>query len=219
MTNIQKFLVLPVLGILTILGGVALGYAQLGSAYGNAKGQMGEQRFTGDHVRGTITAMRGDTLTIETASDMEYTIDASNATVRRFETGNVPENIILTDLKVGDAIGVHGDIKGVIVTATDIMSGTPGFGKGMSNGRGMRSGNSVMGEVTAVDGTTITIATPDGRTFTVDADEATILKTSEGSLSDVTEGDRINVHGTVDGTSVTATRIMTDMPEPLGIQQ
>lgn len=68
----------------------------------------------------------------------------------------------------------------------------------------------IVGTVSAISGTTLTVAGKDGVTYTVDASAAT-LAGSEGSnftLADVKVGDKVNVRGTVSGTSVTATKIV-----------
>lgn len=72
----------------------------------------------------------------------------------------------------------------------------------------------VMGEVTAVNGSTLTVTGRDGTSYTVTADTAKVERIVEGALTDIHVGDRIGVHGTVSGTTVTAERIMDDVPEP-----
>lgn len=75
-------------------------------------------------------------------------------------------------------------------------------------------GHGVMGNVTAVNGSTITVSGRNGETYTVNADAATVQKMTTGSLSDVQVGDTIGVQGDVSGTTVTAKTIMADLPHP-----
>lgn len=82
----------------------------------------------------------------------------------------------------------------------------------------------VMGKVTAIDGSKITITSGENSTYVVDAGSAQVLKHSEVSsttktptaptivaLTDIKVGDMIMVRGAVTGT-VTATQIMTGTP-------
>ena len=90
-----------------------------------------------------------------------------------------------------------------------------GHGQGMMHGVGgtaMPPG--VFGSVTAINGTTITVASRSfgqntaTTTYTVDASNATVYKNNATStLSIVAVGDRVFVQGTISGTSVTATTV------------
>lgn len=82
-------------------------------------------------------------------------------------------------------------------------------GQGQGN-RAQMTPPAAMGKVTAVSGSSITIV--DNRastTYTVDASSATFLKDrgATASLADIAVGDMIGVHGTVSGTTITATTI------------
>ena len=76
--------------------------------------------------------------------------------------------------------------------------------------------NGVHGQITAISGTTITLAQPGmpksnqgTTTYTVDATNAVIVKNkATTTISALVTGDRANVEGTVSGTSVTATKVM-----------
>lgn len=92
------------------------------------------------------------------------------------------------------------------------MAGQPPTG-----GKGDQKGApTVMGEVTAISGTTITISGLAGgpssstaaTTYTVDAAAATVVVNNVTStVSAIAVGDKINVRGTVSGTSIAATEI------------
>jgi hypothetical protein len=71
-------------------------------------------------------------------------------------------------------------------------------------------GLGVAGEVTAKDGSTITVKGKDGTTYTVQAGNAAVHKMTVGTLADVVVGDTIGVHGSVEGNTVTAEVIMDD---------
>jgi riboflavin synthase alpha subunit len=219
MTHTQKAVAIPLLALTVLGSGAMLGYAQLSKAdtdtTATASGMMG-MREHGNGVHGKITAIDGNSITIVGMNDITYIVDASDATVKKFEEGTGPVDTSLADLAVGDMIGVRGEIDGTSVDATDIMAGHPGKGMGMG---GHRGGHGAMGEVIAVDGTTITIKGPDGTSYTIDASEATVSRMVEGSIGDIEVGDRIGAQGTIDGTSIDAKHIMDDMKEPIADEQ
>lgn len=115
-------------------------------------------------------------------------------------------------------VGFAGVTSAQTASATDAP--TTRVERGMRAMSGMR-GNMpvVMGKVTAISGTTITVQDQKpGETsntiYTVDASAAKILKHAEGttpvesSISAILVGDTVAVRGTVSGTSVSATEIM-----------
>jgi len=209
MTKSQKFITIPVLGALMLVGGGIAGYTGLAAAQ-SADTSSTTQTRPGrtPHVDGTITAIDGSTITITAEANHgggTYSIDASGATITK-DNASAP----LSSYAVGGKIWVEGTINGTSVTATKI-SNRPGFGPGGMGGHG--KGHGVMGTVSAVDGSTITVTDRDGTSYAVNAGSATVQKMVAGALSDVAVGDRIGVQGTVSGTTVTATTIMDDVPE------
>jgi len=82
-------------------------------------------------VVGTITAISGNTITIQGRNSTTYTVDAANSTV----TVNGASSTI-SALAVGDQIFVKGTASGTGVTAQSIMKGImKGFGRpGMARG-------------------------------------------------------------------------------------
>lgn len=192
-------------------GGAIAGYAALADAQtpGTSKTGTMAERSMGPHVQGTITAISGSTITIEGKDGKTYSIDASDATVKSFAQGSEPTEGDVSGLSVGDEIGVRGTIDGTSVVATQIMDGMLKRGMG-----GHGKGHGVRGEVTAVNGSTITVTGKDGKAYTVNAGSATVQRMTEGSLADITVGDTIGVQGTVSGTSVEATTIMDDVVKP-----
>jgi riboflavin synthase alpha subunit len=215
MTNTQKAIAIPLLALTVLGGGAMLGYAQLSNADTEDSPRMG-MGMRGEGVHGEITAINGETITILGKDGETYTVDASDALVKKFTSSEGMEDINVDTLAVGDEIGVRGEVDDTSVVASHIMTGHPGKGMGMGGHRGDRG---VMGEVTAIDGNTITVTSPDGESYTVDAGDAAVSRVAEGSLNDIAIGDRIGVHGEKDGTTVHAVRIMDDLPLPLGEQQ
>jgi hypothetical protein len=68
---------------------------------------------------GTVSNVDGNTITLLSKDGTTYTVDASNAAVTKIST------IPVSDIKVGDEIGVHGEVSGNTVTAKHIMDGVP----------------------------------------------------------------------------------------------
>ncbi len=70
-------------------------------------------------VMGTVASVNGTTITVNGKDGQTYTVDAGNATVHKMITTTV------SDIAVGDTVGVQGTISGTSVSATDIASGIP----------------------------------------------------------------------------------------------
>ncbi len=205
MTKTQTLVVIPALGVLMLLGGAIAGYTGLASA--QSGGMMGVTQGT-PHVGGVITAINGSMITI--AANPNHgggtnTIETSGAT---FTKASAPAS--LSSFAIGDKIRATGTLNGTTLTATAVTD-MPAFGIGGRGGHG--KGHGVMGEVTALNGSTITITGKDGQSYTVNAGSATIQKMTTGSLSDIVVGDTIGVQGAVSGSSVTATMIMDDVQQ------
>jgi hypothetical protein len=129
------------------------------------------------------------------------------------------------DISKGDHLVVIGTTSGAKVvatrivdrgTATDAFTG-PGGGppsgvNGPSGGFGGNIGGGgfapVTGTVTAVDGSTVTLATSSGTTVTVTASSTTAVEIDKTiTVSQLKTGEQVVVSGTTSGSTVTATRI------------
>lgn len=172
-----------------------------------------------DMTGGKVTAVNGSSVSIEGRDKTVFTVDATNAKVSHGDPRN-PTIIAVSDLKVGDMAMVRGPLNGAAITATEVhvMGLPPGnhpfivkFGEKPTAG----------GNVTAVNGSTLSIQGRDGQAITIDA---TTAKVSKGfrddattiSVSDILVGDMVMTHGTLNGTTVIATDVtdMGPMPEP-----
>ncbi|MDB5224505.1 MAG: hypothetical protein JWO43_127 [Candidatus Adlerbacteria bacterium] len=164
-------------------------------------------------VMGKVTAVTGNTLTVtDQRSGTSYTVDASAATIKKGGAAGVaPTTATVADIAVGDMVRAQGTVSGTTVTATEVMDGLMmGGGKGGFGGE--HRGPGVMGTISAISGNTVTVTKTDGTTYTVDASAATVSKTVTASVSDLKVGDTIGAQGTLTGTSVAATHIMSGMP-------
>lgn len=100
------------------------------------------------------------------------------------------------------------------------LGGGPGFGKGHGRGHGEagRPGGMLMGEVTKVDGQTITVKTPDGTEKTALLTAATEVRKGRDAAdaTAITVGARVGIHGEADAAGVvTAAKVLIhDGTEP-----
>ncbi len=193
------------------------------------RGMQWEGRAPG--IMGTVSAKDGMTLTVESrgfgreSATTTYSVDASNATVFKDAATSSLDNI-----SVGDRVMVEGTISGTSVTATSIRDGIGGregtrSGEQMEKMREKPKATSTMpravikgngqpvvgGDITAIDGSTLTIKNTSDVTYTVDAANANIVKgRATSSVAALAVGDHIVVQGTVSGTLVTASSVMVE---------
>jgi hypothetical protein len=203
-----------------LTGSVAFAQSTQQGAQGSWGMRAGQHRGA-PGVFGTVSAISGATLTVTSkgfgpnAATSTYTVNAANATVVK---GGATSS--LGNIAVGDTVAVQGSVSGTNVTATVIRDGVP-MGRGMM-GRG-KSGDTeqpratiqgngqpvIGGTVSAISGSTLTVGTKAGATYSVDASKATVLKgDATSSLASITVGDAIIVQGSVNGTSVAATSLI-----------
>ena len=178
----------------------------------------------GAGIVGTVSAISGNTVTVtesparkekENTAAKTYSVDATNA---KIEKSGVAATI--SSLAVGDRVMVQGTVSGTNVVATNIRDGRgPGMGQGWGmGGKGGASATStivgngnpiVAGNVTAVNGNTLTITNKSNATFTIDVTNAKIEKSGAvSSVSNVAVGDGVIVQGTVNGNSVVASSVI-----------
>ena len=182
-------------------------------------------------VSGTVTAISGNTITISgrtgfssTTATVTYTIDATNATVRK---NNATSTV--SSIAVGDKIFAQGTVSGTNVTATAIMDGIGMMGRGNGQMNGGRNGDNasstspflgngqpvVAGTVSVVSGNSLTITTASNITYTVDATNAKIVKgPNTTTISTIVVGDKVLVQGAVNGTSVIASTVVDQSGQP-----
>jgi hypothetical protein len=140
---------------------------------------------------------------------------------------NPPQEIKATDIKVGDAINAAGDIDTTAksVGATRVMLLDPQTVKQMQEMAANFGKTWLQGNVTAINGTTITLTGAlDNAPHTVVADENTEFRRRRGrepiTLADIQVGDTISVVGAVKDGVFTATAVsvggMMGGPPPNG---
>jgi hypothetical protein len=141
--------------------------------------------FRGGFGRGgfhdiTISAINGSNLSLETADGWTRTISVGDSTTLT----KAGETITLADLAVGDQIGFSQERQtdgSYTITAIKVVLPTVG------------------GEVTAIDGNTITVTGRDGTTGTIHVDGDTTYQVNReaGALSDISVGSFVVAQGTL----------------------
>ena len=188
-------------------------------------------------IFGTVASVDGNILTVtqkmrpNAATTPEtFTVDATNARiVKNGATSTV------SSIATGDVVMAQGTVNGMNVAATMIRDGMIGMtgqrGMPTSSPRGMFGnagkgfgrptstsstspiqGNGepvVAGSITVINGSTVTVTNASNVTYTIDASNATIIKSGTTStIASVAVGDNVIAQGTVNGTSVIATSII-----------
>jgi hypothetical protein len=179
---------------------------------------------------GTVSAVDGSTLTVTGQDDAETTVQTTDETVvTRSAEGD------LSDLAVGDQILVMGETSGDAVAAQRIVdsgdeeatvgfgpaggppSGTPPTGtvtegelpdgQAPPTGGADQPGAPTSGEITKIDGDTITVKTDDGTVTVTTSDDTEVSTTETIEVSDIAEGDTVVVMGETADDVVTAKSI------------
>jgi len=199
-------------------GGYHGGQRGGGGGWGAGPGMMG----AGRGVIGTVTEVAADHYTIKTDAGETYTIHFSVNTrilkgiQRRGEggEGNPPQTIKSTDIKIGDAVAVMGEVdaNAKSVGATVVAQLDPERAKQIREMQANYGKTWLMGKVTAINETKVTIMGGiDNAAHTFAADENTTFRKRREpiTLADIQVGDSVRVEGAVkDGiflaTAVTA---------------
>ncbi len=168
-------------------------------------------------VFGTVTAVSGNTITVQaktfakgtlSSTGATYTVNAGAAIIDKNSTA-----ITVAGISVGDTIMVEGTVSGTVVTATRIhdgvmVKGTQGDDKKDNGGATIPDGNGqpvVGGTVTAVNGNTITFTNKSNVSYTADVTNAKIIKNGTvATASTIAVGDTVLAQGTINGSSVVA---------------
>ena len=175
-----------------------------------------------DKAHGKVTAIEGDTITVED-KDGNVTHIVTSADTRFHLKGNPDASI--EDIVVGMSLGAAGqfDANGALI-AKRVMAGEP---REPHRRESLKGGPLAGGKVAEVNGGAFVINYPDGSTLTVATDASTLVITrgeegpALGSLSDVSEGTRIFAIGVLseDGSSLAARVIMVGLGKHAGGRQ
>jgi len=217
-----------------IIFGLALSVAisaQDANPRGGRGGWGGGIGMGGGGMTGTVTEVAADHYTIKTDAGDTCTIHFSantrivKQTIQRRgpgEGGNreqpAPQTLKSTDIKVGDAIGVMGEVDAAAksVGAVVIALLDPERARQFREMQANYGKTWLMGRVTAINETKVTLlSSVDNAAHVFVADENTAFRKHREpiTLADVQVGDVVRVEGAVkDGTFVAATLIVMGMP-------
>jgi hypothetical protein len=162
----------------------------------------GLQELMEHGVRGTVTVVAGNTLTVKTEQGDIYKIETGANT--RLRKGRDPVKI--TDIHTGDMVGAFGEkdekaktLGAVVVVVFDkeqYEKARADFGKTWTTGI-----------VQSIDETKIAIKRPDNVTQTIVVDENTSFRKRRESvtLADIKVGDNVTARGSIQGSNFLAT--------------
>ncbi len=144
---------------------------------------------------GVITAKTDTSLTILGANNTVYTVTVVNAQIWINKT----KQSSLSGLVVGDNVMVQGDLSGSTIAAKNVVAIHLPLG-------------TIVGKITAISGTTLTVLGSDNKVYTVIALNAEIKakgnkdkdEEKNSKLSNLAVGDSVLVKGDLSGTTITA---------------
>lgn len=147
-------------------------------------------------LAGSITAISGSTITVLGKDGKTYTVDAATATIMVDGTAST-----LSGLAANDQIMVKGtpnSTDSTKITAQMIAKGTPPVRPALT-GFHYR----IIGQITAISGTTVTVKDSAGATFTLNAAAADIIVNgAKSTIANLAVNDLIMAGGTAaDGTT------------------
>jgi hypothetical protein len=141
---------------------------------------------------GVITAKSENSINIITSNNISYVVSTTNAEI----WVNKDKKATITNLIVGDKVLVQGDITGSSINAKKVMTiHLPD--------------NMIIGKITAISGTTLTLTGSDNKVYTVVANNADIkIKgDKDAQVSGLSVGSNVIIKGDVNGSNVTASAI------------
>lgn len=190
----KLLLITALVGLMVLVAGVGYALAQEGNSPGSDPDRSPEPgRGPGKHMMaGEVIKVENNTVTLKTRGGEEKSVKVDDQTdYRKPPDGQAS----LTDVKPGEKIGIKlkepGD--GGELTARVILIGESPQGPGP---RGKLRGHAALGEVTAVNGDTVTVTTSQGD--------------KQFKLPAIAQGSRIGVIATEDGS---VRGILYDPPE------
>jgi len=221
-------------------GGWQGGGGQRGGGRGGWGGGMG----MGRGLIGTVTEVAADHYTVKTETGEIYTVHYSaNTRILKQQArprgeggqrgggeggpggggggGNPPTPLKSTDIKVGDAIAVMGEVDAAAksIGAAMVLQIDPERAKQLAEMQANYGKTWIMGKVTAIDGVKVTLmGTVDNAAHTFVADENTTFRKRRDpiTLADIQVGDTVRVEGALKNGDFVATAVNAMGPPPGG---
>lgn len=168
------------------------GQGQQGPQGGREGRRGGMMMMRGQGTGGTITAINGNTITLQTMNGGTATVKIADST--QFRRDGQPAK--LSDFKVGERVMVRGTSAGENTWTAEMVGANPQMEARMREGLGKEF---IAGRVTAIDGTKITVDRIDGQSQTIEVDENTSFRKMRDSitLADIKVGDQVMGRGAV----------------------
>ena len=173
-------------------------------------------------IIGTVVSVSGNTITItgkqgfdknqkNTTTSTTYTVDATNAKITK---GNVAGTI--SSIVAGDTIMAQGTVTGTNIVATTIRDGVMnGENKTKTQGKDnvpaiVGNGDPIIvGKVSTINGSIVTILNKNNVSYTIDVTNAKILQGQNTILvSNIAVGDTLIAQGAVTGTNIVASTVI-----------
>jgi len=169
---------------------VVAGLAMTAVAQAPGGGQMGSGGFAGGQmVRGTVTAVAADKLTMKTDAGDVYQVALSANT--RLTKARQPVKV--TDIKVGDGVGAMGTLDAptktvhalfvTVMDAEEVKKAREELGKVY-----------IAGKVTAIDELKLTVLRTDGVSQVIAVDESTSFRKGDRKLQALLNGGPVEVN-------------------------
>jgi hypothetical protein len=169
---------------------VVAGLAMTAFAQAPGGGQMGSGGFAGGQmIRGTVTAVAADKLTMKTDAGDVYQVALSANT--RLTKARQPVKV--TDIKVGDGVGAMGTLDAptktvhalfvTVMDAEEVKKAREELGKVY-----------IAGKVTAIDELKLTVLRTDGVSQVIAVDESTSFRKGDRKLQALLNGGPVEVN-------------------------
>ena len=183
----------------------------------------GEGGFGFQPVQGKISSVVGSALTVEHTDDSGLTTD-----VQVSEETNITliSELTIADLSEGDTVAgavQRGEGGKINIVTLGVVPDVPGGGFGLGRGAGAAIfgggdtiTSSVEGSISTIDGDMIHLETDQGTLRLTVNDDTIITSTSNGTVSDLTEGMTVIVIGPEEGGAVQARNIVAGPESLLG---
>ena len=155
-------------------------------------------------LEGTVTSVgTNGSLTVEKTNGTQATVQTSSSTTVKKDG----KPAVMADVTAGTMIAAKGtwDSASSVFTASKIaiVKKLHPIRNWMAN---LFAQHVVNGSITAISGSTLTVQSENGTSYTVNTSSAKFLAKSQtaASLSEVKVGDKVHIFGNISGTSVTA---------------
>ena len=187
------------IGVLAVL----LVFSSVGFAHADAPGPLGRGDRRGALIKGEVTAIDGDALTVQTGERGALTVQIAGST--QFRAKDDP-NFTLVDLEIGDEVAVRGRFDGENTLIAQVVLFVPAD-----------LVDDVRGRVVAIEGQAITVEDKAGKhTDVITSDETgfRVKNKPEATLADIQVGMLLGAAGQFDASGALVAKQVIAGPLP-----